>query len=133
MTAGPGPPPPSAASQASAPPLQRVSSPPGDLLSRWIPTQSVNLDRQGTALRPFTYTEFGTGPAAPSRAHIDAVNQFVGQFRARLADGSGWGSAGALQAAKRPTDQNIALFLSRKEAASNRILYVEGIWDFYFD
>jgi len=104
-----------------------------DLLSRWIPTQSVNLDRHATALRPFSYTEFGTGPAAPSRAHIDAVNQFVGQFRARLADGSGWVSAAALQATKRPTDENIALFLSRKEAASNRILYVEGIWDFYFD
>jgi hypothetical protein len=102
-------------------------------LNRWISTQSINLDRHASALRPFTYTEFGTSPAAPSRAHIDAVNQFIGQFRARLADVSGWVSAAAVQSTKRPTDQNLALLLTRKEAASNRILYVEGIWDFYFD
>jgi hypothetical protein len=129
MTAGPATP----RASAAAPSAEPIRTSPADLLSRWIPTQSVNLDRQGSGLRPFTYTEFGTGPAAPSRAHIDAVNQFIGHFRARLADVSGWVSAAAAQATKRPSDGNLALFLSRKEAASNRVLYVEGIWDFYFD
>lgn len=133
MTAGPVKPPPSAATPMAPAAADPIRTSPTDLLSRWIPTQSVNLNRQGTALRPFTYTEFGTGPAAPSRAHIDAVNQFIGQFRARLADLSGWVSAAAAQATKRPSDRNIALFLSRKEAASEKVLYVEGIWDFYFD
>jgi hypothetical protein len=132
MTAGPVYSPPSAATPAPAA-GEALHTNPADLLSRWIQTQSVNLDRHTTALRPFTYTEFGTGPAAPSRAHIDAVNQFIGGFRARLADVSGWVSAAAAQATKRRNDQNIALLLSRKESASNRVLYVEGIWDFYFD
>jgi hypothetical protein len=102
-------------------------------LKRWIATQNVNLERHVSALRPFDYGEFGSGPAAPSRAHIDAVNQFIGQFRARLADGAAWLAAAAGNAVKRPTDANLALLLARKEAVGNRVLYVEGIWDFYFD
>jgi hypothetical protein len=132
MTAGPVPSPP-----RTAPPEPRrrrgADEAANDLLARWIATQSVNLDRHATALRPFTYSEFGTGAAAPSRAHIDAVNQFIGRFRARLADVSGWVSAAAAQAKKHPTDANLALLLARKESASVKVLHVEGIWDFYFD
>jgi hypothetical protein len=108
------------------------ASAPG-VLDRWLATQAVNLDRHATALRPFTYTEFGTGPAAPSRAHIDAANQFIGGLRARLGESSAWVAAAAAQARKSGADADLARLLERKDAASTRVLYVEGIWDFYFD
>jgi len=112
------------------------SAPPGDdseVLNRWMVTQSVNLARHIGSLRPFAYGEFGTGSAAPSRAHLDAVNRFIGEFRARLTDGGVWLDAAIGLARKDPADANIERLLSRKHAVSRRVLYVEGIWDFYFD
>jgi hypothetical protein len=103
------------------------------ILTRWMATQSVNLARHIESLRPFAYGEFGTGPAAPSRPHLDAVNRFTGEFRARLTDGGAWFDAAIAQARKDPSDANIERVLSRKDAVSRRVLYVEGIWDFYFD
>ena len=112
------------------------SAPAGDdpgVLTRWMVTQSVNLARHVGSLRPFAYGEFGTGSAAPSRAHLDAVNRFIGEFRARLADGGAWFDAATAQARRDPSDANIERLLSRKDAVSRRVLYAEGIWDFYFD
>jgi hypothetical protein len=103
------------------------------VLGRWITTQAVNLNRHAGSLRPFTYTEFGEGPAAPSRVHIDAVNRFIGDFRTRLSEAASWVDAAAFQAREQPTDTNLALMLGRKERVSGRVLYAEGIWDFYFD
>jgi hypothetical protein len=105
----------------------------GDVLGRWIATQAVNLHRHAASLRPFSYTEFGTGDAAPSRAHIDAVNRFIGEFRDRLGETAAFVDAAAAAAVKRPTDANLALLLRRKEAITSQVFYVEGIWDFYFD
>jgi hypothetical protein len=105
----------------------------GDVLGRWIATQAVNVHRHAASLRPFSYTEFGTGDAAPSRAHIDAVNRFIGEFRDRLGETAAFVDAAAAAAAKRPTDANLALLLQRKEALTGQVFYVEGIWDFYFD
>jgi hypothetical protein len=112
------------------------SAPAGDdrgVLTRWMATQSVNLARHVGSLRPFAYGEFGTGSAAPSRAHLDAVNRFIGEFRARLSDGGAWFDAATAQARKDPSDANIERLLSRKDAVGRRVLYAEGIWDFYFD
>jgi hypothetical protein len=103
------------------------------VLTRWMVTQSVNLIRHSESLRPFAYGEFGTGSAAPSRAHLDAVNRFIGEFRARLTDGRAWFDAAIAQARKDPSDASLERLLSRKDAVSRRVLYVEGIWDFYFD
>ena len=104
-----------------------------DVLGRWIATQAVNLQRHAAALRPFSYTEFGSGEAAPSRAHINAVNRFIGEFRARLGDTAAWVNAAAATAMRWPTDANLARLLQRKEAIGSQVFYVEGIWDFYFD
>lgn len=103
------------------------------VLTRWMVTQSVNLARHVGSLRPFAYGEFGTGSAAPSRAHLDVVNRFIGEFRARLTDGGAWLDAAIAQARKDLSDSNVERLLSRKDALSQRVLYVEGIWDFYFD
>ncbi|HXW78498.1 MAG TPA: hypothetical protein VEJ84_03315 [Acidimicrobiales bacterium] len=104
-----------------------------DLLRRWLAMQAVNLRRHTESLRPFSFDEFGNGPAAPSRGHIDAVNRFIGEFRARLRNASAVVDAAAAQAGQSPTQANLQRLLSAKEDASRRVLYVEGIWDFYFD
>jgi hypothetical protein len=103
------------------------------LLDRWLGIQSVNVGRHVESLRPFSYTEFGTEPAAPSRAHIDAVNRFIGEFRARLADGAAWLDAAVAQARRSGSDEDLERLLARKDVVTRRVLYVEGIWDFYFD
>ncbi len=82
------------------------------LLDNWLTIQGINLTRHAGSLRPFTKDEFGTGPAAPGEAHIKAVNRF---------------------AKREPTGERLRVLLERKQVAGNRVLYVEGIWDFYFD
>lgn len=104
-----------------------------NVLGRWIATQAVNLNRHAASLRPFSYTEFGTGSAAPSRAHIDAVNRFIGEFRHRLGNAATWVDAAAAVAVKRPTTANLARLLRRKDTVTGQVFYAEGIWDFYFD
>jgi len=106
---------------------------PAELLDRWLGTQSINLTRHVESLRPFAYGEFGTGAAAPSRAHLDAANRFIDAFRARLTEGLSWLNAAVSQARRTPSQRNIARLLWRKEALGRRVLYVEGIWDAYFD
>jgi hypothetical protein len=114
-------------------PAAAPSSGSSDVLGRWITTQAVNLNRHAGTLRPFSYTEFGDRPAAPSRVHIDAVNRFIGDFRTRLSEAASWVDAAAAQARNHPSDANLVLMLGRKEEVSGRVLHAEGIWDFYFD
>jgi hypothetical protein len=102
-------------------------------LDRWLGTQSINLTRHVESLRPFAYGEFGTGPAAPSRAHLDAANRFIDAFRGRLTEGVSWLNAAVSQARRTPSQPNIARLLWRKEVLGRRVHYVEGIWDAYFD
>lgn len=108
---------------------------PGEqrLLDNWLSIQSVNLTRHAKSLRPFTKDEFGTGPAAPSEAHIDAVNRLIDRFRTQLVEKSRWVEAAATAARREPTPQRLRVLLERKQAVSNQVLYLEGIWDFYFD
>ena len=110
------------------------SSPgPAHLLESWLLVQGVNLVRHANALRPFRREEFGTGPAAPSEAHVDAANAFIGGLRAKLLDRCNWVAAAAAQARRDPRVDRLAALLSRKDAVGAEVLYVEGIWDFYFD
>jgi hypothetical protein len=103
------------------------------LLDNWLTIQGINLTRHATSLRPFTKDEFGTGPAAPSEAHIKAVNRFIDSLRVKLDEMVRWVGAAANTARREPTGERLRVLLERKQVASNRVLYVEGIWDFYFD
>src|SRR5262245_2821734 len=88
----PGPPRGSAtANGAGAPPAARPvaddlkgAKTPGEalLLDNWVAIQGINLMRHARSLRPFAKDEFGTGPAAPSESHIEAVNRFLDSLRA---------------------------------------------------
>jgi hypothetical protein len=108
---------------------------PGErrLLDNWLVIQGVNLDRQARSLRRFAKDEFGAGPAAPSEAHVEAVNRFIDGLRAKIIEAARWVQAAASAARREPTERRLRVLLERKQAAGNRILYVEGIWDFYFD
>ncbi|KAM3098077.1 hypothetical protein ACKFKG_06545 [Phormidesmis sp. 146-35] len=103
------------------------------LLDNWLNIQSLNLVRHAKSLRPFAKDEFGTGPIAPSEAHIEAVNRFVDRFRVQLIEKTRWVEAAASAARRDPTGDRFRVLLERKETVSNQVLYLEGIWDFYFD
>jgi hypothetical protein len=103
------------------------------LLDNWLAIQGINLVRQARSLRPFTKDEFGTGPAAPSEVHIEAVNRFIDGLRLQLVEMTRWVEAAATTARREPTPARLRMLLERKQAAGARVLYVEGIWDFYFD
>ena len=108
---------------------------PGEqrLLDNWLTIQGINLSRHANSLRPFTKDEFGSGPAAPSEAHIKAVNRFIDGFRIKLDEMMRWVETAASTAKREPTSERLHVLLQRKEVAGNRVLYVEGVWDFYFD
>jgi len=103
------------------------------LLDNWLNIQSVNLTRHTTSLRPFSKDEFGTSPAAPSEAHIEAVNRLIDRFRLKLSEMARWVEAAGQAAQREPTPERLRVLLDRKQAIGSRVLYVEGIWDFYFD
>ena len=44
-----------------------------------------------------------------------------------------WVGAAANTARRDPTSERLRVLLERKQVAGNRVLYVEGIWDYYFD
>jgi hypothetical protein len=103
------------------------------LLDNWLTIQGINLTRHAGSLRPFVKDEFGTGPAAPGEAHIKAVNRFIDSLRIQLDEMVRWVGAAASAARREPTGERLRVLLERKQIVSNRVLYVEGIWDFYFD
>jgi hypothetical protein len=103
------------------------------LLDNWLSIQSINLTRHAKSLRPFTKDEFGTGVAAPGEAHIEAVNRFIDRFRSQLVEMSRWVDAAASAARREPTTKRLQVLLERKQVVGDRVLYAEGIWDFYFD
>lgn len=118
----------------SAQPGRRATT-PGEqrLLDNWLTIQRINLDRHAKSLRPFSKDDFGSGPAAPSEAHIKAANRFIDSLRVKLDEMTRWVEVAADTAKREPTSERLRVLLERKEVAGNRVLYVEGIWDFYFD
>jgi hypothetical protein len=103
------------------------------LLDNWLNIQAINLTRHAKSLRPFSKDEFGAGPAAPSEAHIEAVNRFIDRFRQKLVERSRWVEAAVSAARREPTTERLQVLLERKQTVGSQVLYVEGIWDFYFD
>jgi hypothetical protein len=119
--------------QPSGSPAQPAPLSEAALLDNWLAIQALNLSRHARSLRPMGRTEFGTGPAAPGEAHIDAVNQFIGGLRSKLVDASAWAEMASAAARRDPSPERLRELLERKELVGSRVLFVEGIWDFYFD
>src|SRR5689334_24756115 len=54
------------------------------VLAAWLRAQSINVSRHAAALRPFQAGEFGTGNAAPTAGHLQAVNKLMSSLRGGL-------------------------------------------------
>lgn len=99
----------------------------GAVSEPWLAAQSTNLNRHAAALRPFADGEFGTGAAAPSRAHVQAVNAVFAGLRADLLARA----ARVAEHTRGATD--LGHLLADKDAAHDRVRAIERVWDFYFE
>jgi hypothetical protein len=102
-------------------------------LGPWLRTQSINVSRHAAALRPFRRDEFGTGAAAPSEAHIQAVNGLIQSLRRGLLSQADRFARASQQAAGEPASRRLADVMARKERAHEWVRAIERIWDFYFE
>ncbi len=105
----------------------------GDIRGPWIRSQGISVTRHAAALRPFRATEFGTGPAAPSEGHLQAVNALLARLRKELLAVSGQVRSAAQQAGAQPTTARLQALVTSKQRAHDWVRAIERIWDFYFE
>jgi hypothetical protein len=106
---------------------------PTAVLTPWLRAQSINVTRHAAALRPFRREEFGTGAAAPSEGHVQAVNALLGRLRRDLLKRTRQVTDAVATATAQPTASRLQDTLSRKEHAHRQVEAIERIWDFYFE
>jgi hypothetical protein len=109
------------------------AAPPQSVLRPWLRAQSINVNRHAAALRPFRREEFGTGAAAPSEGHIQAVNSLMGSLRRTLLKVTGHVTRATANAAQEPTTGRLQAALERKDSAHRLVQATERVWDFYFE
>lgn len=103
------------------------------VLAPWLRAQSINVARHAAALRPFQAGEFGTGNAAPTAGHLQAVNKLMSSLRGGLLKMSRGVTAAAEAASANPDTRNLQVLMQRKERAHDWVRSIEQIWDFYFE
>jgi hypothetical protein len=103
------------------------------VLLPWIRAQAVNVTRHAAALRPFRQDEFGTGAAAPTPGHLQAVNSLISALRKDLLALSATARRSAAAATSNPSTPRLAHLVDRKEKAHTWVQGIEKIWDFYFE
>jgi len=123
-------PPPSSSATAAA---RGAAATAPDVLDNWLATQSLNLARHAKSIRRFEPGEFGKGPEAPSEAHLEAANKFIDRYKDRVIEIARSVEAAVAIARREPSPGRLHVMLERKDAVSQRVLYVEGLWDFFFD
>jgi hypothetical protein len=119
---------------ATAP--RRSAKPAGGgsaVLVPWLRAQSINVTRHSAALRPFRREEFGTGGAAPSEGHIQAVNKLIERLRRSLLRVSKNVTKKIDAAIEEPTSEQLRAVLTRKDRSHRWVQGIEKIWDFYFE
>jgi hypothetical protein len=114
-------------------PVRTLRGRPRSVLPAWLRTQAINVTRHAAALRPFRSGEFGTGPAAPSEGHLQAVNRLITQLRSDLIAESARVSEASRSAVAQPTAPELGRVVGYKERAHHRVRAIERIWDFYFE
>jgi hypothetical protein len=115
------------------PPRTKAPAAPPPVLLPWLRAQSINVTRHAAALRPFRREEFGTGAAAPSEGHLQAVNALIGSLRGNLLRVTKQVTGATAGAAQEPTSARLQTALDRKESAHRLVQATERIWDFYFE
>ncbi|SDN41380.1 hypothetical protein [Geodermatophilus sp. DSM 45219] len=101
------------------------------VLGRWTSAQTRNLERHALALRPFTREEFGTGHAAPTQGHVEAVNALITRLREPLLTLNRRVAAIAARAQADPSPERLRQLVTAGEVAHEHVRAVERIWDFY--
>jgi hypothetical protein len=109
------------------------TAPANAVLHSWINTQSINLTRHAAALRPFRKDEFGSGSAAPTPGHLEAVNSLVSSLRHGLLKISKRVAHATSAATQQPTTARLQTVVNRKDRAHKWVQGIEKIWDFYFE
>ncbi len=99
----------------------------------WVRAQSVNISRHAAALRPFRRGEFGTGSAAPSEGHLQAVNTLLSSLRSELMKLTQRVSSASQVAAQDTTTGNLQQLVRTKEVGHRWVQAIERVWDFYFE
>jgi len=105
----------------------------GDIKGPWIRSQGINVTRHAAALRPFRAGEFGTGPAAPSEGHLQAVNALMMRLRRELLAVSAQVREEASAAAAQPSTSRLQELVTAKHRAHDWVRAIEQIWDYYFE
>lgn len=105
----------------------------GSVLTPWLRGQAINVTRHAAALRPFSRTEFGTGAAAPTEGHLQAVNNLMTQLRRPLLQKAAKVTQAVRAARENATTANLQAVVTYKERAHDWVRAVEKIWDFYFE
>ncbi|NMG10277.1 hypothetical protein DP117_26760 [Brasilonema sp. UFV-L1] len=95
--------------------------------------QALNVTRHAAALRLFRHDEFGTDPASPSDAHIDAVNQLMSSLRIQLLEMSRQVGRTAEAATNKLDTNHLQQLMTHKDTAHDWVRAMEQIWDFYFE
>ncbi len=121
--------PPTSARSAGTAPLPH----PAGAVEKFARAQAINTTRNAAALRPFHRDEFGTGPACPSEAHIQAANGLLEGLRGRLLRVAERVGDAAERTATDRTTPSLQSLAVQKERASRWIKLIEKIWDFYFE
>lgn len=101
------------------------------VLGRWTSAQTRNLERHALALRPFTREEFGTGHAAPTQGHVEAVNALITRLREPLLTLNRRVAAIAARAQADPGPERLRQLVTAGEVAHEHVRAVERVWDFY--
>ena len=76
------------------------------VLAPWVRSQAISVTRHAAALRPFRRDEFGSGSAAPSESHIQAVNGLISSLRRGLLALTRRVGASAQRAANEPATRH---------------------------
>ena len=105
----------------------------GSVLVPWLRAQSINVTRHAAALRPFRAEEFGSGAAAPSGGHVQAVNTLITSLRHGLLKMTRHVTDSVAAAEQQPTTAWLQRTVHRKARAHDWVRGIERIWDFYFE
>jgi hypothetical protein len=99
----------------------------------WLRSQSISLQRHAAALRPFRAGEFGTGAAAPSDGHLQAVNQLTETLRRDLLKLARQAVEAERVAVRERSTESFQDVVRRKQRGHDWVRAIEKIWDFYFE
>lgn len=112
---------------------QRAGASSREAINRYLRAQRLNVARHAAALRPFRITEFGKGPQAPSRGHIEAANRLVTAMQTRLTDLVGTIQRATNESQRKPSPAGFRRLVTLQESAHDAVRMAEQVWDFYLE